>query len=100
MNLVNTPLGNISIVNVHLHATDEDRRLSEINQVLASDRVLPKLILLGNLNAISPSDDRSENSFDQSERRFDVISRLMAEGLTDVLDNKFKYVKPYKVYPT
>lgn len=33
-NLTETPLGNVSIVNVHLHAADEDRRLAEIEEVL------------------------------------------------------------------
>ena len=32
--------------------------------------------------------------------RYDVINRLTEEGLVDVLDNSFKYVKPYKVFAT
>ena len=44
-------------------------------------------ILLGNLNSISPSD--SDPRFDQ---RFEVIQRIAAEGLVDViaLRNKLK----------
>ena len=33
-NLTGTPLGDVSIANVHLHASDEDRRLAEIGEVL------------------------------------------------------------------
>ena len=32
--------------------------------------------------------------------RFDVTNMLTEEGLVDVLDNSFKYVKPYKVFAT
>ena len=67
---------------------------------MTSEFISPKLILLGNLNSISPAEESSENSFDQFDVRFDVINRLTEEGLVDVLDKSFKYVKPYKVFAT
>ena len=74
--------------------------MQEIEEILTSDYVNPKLILLGNLNSISPAEESSENSLDYSDVRYDVINRLTEEGLIDVLDNSFKYVKPYKVFAT
>ena len=87
VNLVDTPLGNISVVNVDLHETNEDNRLQEIEAVLSFDQKFPMWILLGNLNSISPLD--SDPRFDQ---RFEVMHRIAAEGLVDViaLRNKLK----------
>ena len=87
VNLVDTPLGNISVINVDLHETNEDNRLQEIEAVLSFDQKFPMWILLGNLNSISPSD--SDPRFDQ---RFEVMHRIAAEGLVDViaLRNKLK----------
>jgi len=54
--VVDSPLGELSLCNVHLHAHSEDERLKEIGVVLDYQSKFEKNIILGDCNALSRSD--------------------------------------------
>ncbi len=70
-----SPLGPISICNVHLHSTDEARRLAEIKTVLSYQDSCGPQIILGDFNALSCFDPYTD---DESEfgLQFDTIDEM------------------------
>ena len=73
--LAETPLGPVTVCAVHLHATQEDRRLGEIQTVLARQRALGRQILLGDFNAISRNDPYPSPQ-SEFEARTEVTDRV------------------------
>lgn len=64
--VIDSPLGKLSICNVHLHAHSEDERVSEAEVVLGYQSKYNKHIILGDFNSLS----RSDNYGDLSAREF------------------------------
>jgi exodeoxyribonuclease-3 len=54
--VIDSPLGKLSICNIHLHAHSEDERVSEAEMVLSYQAKHGKYIILGDFNSLSRSD--------------------------------------------
>lgn len=54
--VINSPFGELSLCNVHLHSSSEDERLREARVVLGYQSNYKKHIILGDFNALSRSD--------------------------------------------
>jgi len=78
--VIDSPLGKLSICNVHLHAHSEDERVNEAEAVLNYQKKFDKHIILGDFNSLS----RSDNYGDLSAReisyydlaRFETIDKF------------------------
>jgi len=79
----NTPLGNMEICNLHLHAFNEDERIAEVKAVLSTQAASASRILLGDFNAISARDSYPLET-PEFERRFDAVSAIEAAGFVDL----------------
>ena len=64
--VIDSPLGKLSICNIHLHAHSEDERVNEAEAVLSYQSKYDKHIILGDFNSLS----RSDNYCDLSAREF------------------------------
>ena len=77
---IDSPLGEISLCNVHLHDSSEAERLKEISVITKYQSKHKNYIILGDLNAISRSDNHRNLSSEESARydltRFDVTDML------------------------
>lgn len=80
--MLDTPLGRISLVNLHLHASNEAKRLQEITTVLAYQKQFPCQIVLGDFNAVSRKDPYPPG---QSEfEPLTLVTDKMSGRLTDL----------------
>lgn len=79
--VINSPIGELSLCNVHLHANSEDERLKEVKAVLNYQSKYKKYIILGDFNALS----RSDNYGDLSAREFTHYD-LTGFEVTDMLN--------------
>jgi len=75
LTLVDSPLGELAICNLHLDTYSEDRRLKELDIILKHVSKHTNQILLGDFNSIS-SDDNYNLETLEVEARFDVIDIL------------------------
>lgn len=75
LTLVDSPLGELAVCNVHLDAYSEDKRLKELKSILQYVSKHTNQILLGDFNSIS-SDDNYDIETLEVEARFDVIEIL------------------------
>ncbi len=87
---IDSPLGEISLCNVHLHANSEAERLKEIKVIIKYQSKHENHIILGDLNAISRSDNIPNLSTEESTRydltRFDVTD-MLGESYVDVVSH-------------
>ena len=78
--VIDSPLGEISLCNVHLHDSSEVERLKEIEVIIKHQSKHKNHIILGDFNAISRSDDchnlPSEESTRYNLTHFDVTDML------------------------
>ena len=79
--VIDCPLGELSLCNVHLHAHSEDKRLREAEAVLSYQSKYKKYIILGDFNALS----RSDHYDDLSAREFTYYDLTRFEA-TDMLN--------------
>ncbi len=87
---IDSPLGEISLCNVHLHANSEAERLKEIEVIIKYQSKHKNHIILGDFNAVSRSDDLPDLSIEESTRydfpHFDVTD-MLSEGYVDVVSH-------------
>jgi len=85
--VIDSPLGELSLCNVHLHAFSEDERLKEIGVVESHQSKFKLGVVLGDCNAISRLDhydDRSAKEFTQYDlTRFDSTDMFVNNGYID-----------------
>lgn len=58
--IIDSPLGELSLCTVHLHANSEDVRLKELAVIMDYQTKYEKSIILGNFNAIARSDQHGD----------------------------------------
>ena len=75
MTLIDTPLGEVAICNLHLHSTSEDERLKELDAILNHVSEHEHRILLGDFNSLSSDDNYDVESL-EVEARFDLTATL------------------------
>jgi len=98
--VVDSPLGELSLCNLHLHAHSEDKRLNELEIILKYQSRYKTHILLGDFNAISSSDnygDLSAREFTHFDFvRFDVTDMLNKSYLDTLahLSAEDRYTSP------
>ncbi len=77
---IDSPIGEITLCNVHLNTNSEDKRLKEVDMVLNYLSKFEKNIVLGDFNALSRSDhyiDLSKEEFTHYDlNRFEVTDLL------------------------
>lgn len=93
--MVDTALGQLTIVGTHLTPFTEDERLAEIKSILKAVETHPNTIIMGDLNALSPHDDYSHLSWEEmntiqrekfttdQQLRFDTIRTIEEAGFVD-----------------
>ena len=81
--VIDSPLGKLSICNVHLHAHSEDERVRETEVVLSYQSKFDKYIILGDFNSLS----RSDNYDDLSAQEFGFYDLARFEA-TDILNRR------------
>ena len=74
-----TPLGRVSLCNLHLHAYCEDERLRELGQILEHQNSFDRQIIIGDFNALSRLDKDIYPDDPKFELRFDVTDRLTGD---------------------
>ena len=84
VDLTDTPMGTISVCNVHIHSYEEDKRLPEIQQVLSYEHNCDHQIILGDFNAISITDPYPSVTAPEFERRFEVTDKIAQRNLVDL----------------
>ena len=92
---VETGLGDIAIVGVHLTPYTEDQRIREINCILEQLDTYELAVLMGDMNSLAQSDGYSDDivatftevqlkKFTSDGRlRFDIINRILSRGYID-----------------
>lgn len=95
VSLIDSPLGELSIVALHLSPKSEDIRLKEIHFIIDFQKKFTKSFLMGDLNSISRFDRHSPDfaaSFNEKQKkkftsrgkiRFDVIDTVNSAGYID-----------------
>ncbi len=87
---IDSPLGEISLCNVHLHDSSEAERLKEIAVILKHQSKHKNHIILGDFNAVSRSDNCRNFSSEESARddltRFDVTD-ILSRSYVDVVSH-------------
>ena len=78
-----TPDGDMAFSSVHLHAYDEDARLTELAEVLATRPAPADAVIAGDFNALARSDDY-DVPIQGCEMRFDVVDEMLDAGFADV----------------
>jgi len=73
--LIDSPLGELAICNIHLNVNSEDERLKELEIILEYMAVYKNQILLGDFNSIALDDDYDPETL-EVESRFDVTNIL------------------------
>jgi len=73
--VIDSPLGELSICNVHLDAYSEDIRLQQLEIILKLRPECGQQILLGDLNSVTSVDQYDPETL-QVEPRFDVVEQL------------------------
>jgi len=101
--VIDSPLGELSLCNLHLHAFSEDKRLKELEIILKYQSKYKNHILLGDFNSISNKDEYNVESL-EVEKRFDVTD-FLNKNYTDVtsylaLDNGSTHPTPINTDPT
>ncbi len=88
--VIDSSLGEISLCNVHLHASSEDERLKELAVILKYQSRNKNNIILGDFNAISRSDHYADLSAEEFTHydltRFDVTD-MLNRSYVDVISN-------------
>ena len=79
--VIDSPLGKLSICNIHLHARSEDERVREAEVILNYQSKYNKHIILGDFNLLS----RSDNYGDLSAREFTHYDLVRFEA-TDIFN--------------
>ena len=77
--VIDSPLGELSICNLHLHAYSESKRLNELKVILKYQSQYKNHMLLGDFNSLSHKDEYDTKTL-EVENRFDV---------TDILNNNY-----------
>ncbi|MFT5218429.1 MAG: exodeoxyribonuclease-3 [Planctomycetota bacterium] len=72
---IDTPLGLLSILNLHLHDSSEDARLAELELLVNQHHNEPADLVLGDFNAISRIDGYNLKTL-ECEARFEVTDAL------------------------
>ncbi len=87
---IDSPLGEISLCNVHLHDSSEAERLKEIEIIIKYQSKHKNHVILGDLNAISRSDNyrnlSSEEFTHYDLTRFDVTD-MLSRNYVDVVSH-------------
>ena len=73
--VIDSPLGELSICNLHLDAWSENKRLKELEIILRDESEYRNQILLGDFNSVSSSDNYDVERL-EVEARFDVTDIL------------------------
>ena len=93
--VIETELGEISIIGVHLSPYTEDSRALEIDSILNQQKQYPNRILVGDMNSLSAGDDYNKEiikGFNDTQLkkfttdgkfRFDVINKINSLGYVD-----------------
>ncbi len=93
--VIETELGEIAIVGVHLTPDTEDLRLKEIGLIVGRQKKYQNKILMGDMNSLSATDDYNQGiikEFDEAQLnkfttngkfRFDVINKIISIGYMD-----------------
>jgi len=110
--IIETDLGEISIVGAHLSPYTEDSRLLEIDLITNQQRQYQNKILMGDMNSLSASDDYNkeiikgfndmqlEKFTTDGKFRFDVINKINSLGYVDtavVFDKQKRVTVPTRV---
>jgi len=101
--VIDSPLGELSICNLHLHAYSEDKRLNELEVILKYQSRYKNHMLLGDFNSLSYKDNYDTKTL-EVENRFDVTD-ILNKNYTDVtsylgLDNGSTHPTPVNTDPT
>lgn len=93
--VIDTPFGEIAVGSFHLTPYSEERRLKEITWILEYFHEFPRVILMGDFNALSPKDSYPEKfaeTFNETQKkkftvdgkvRMDVIQKVLENGYSD-----------------
>jgi len=78
--VIDSPFGELSLCNVHLHPFSEDERLKQVGVVLSYQSKYKKHIVLGDFNAITRSDNHGDLTAEEFTHydltRFDVTDMI------------------------
>jgi len=101
--VIDSPLGEISICNLHLHAFSENIRLNELKVILKYQSQYKNHMLLGDFNSLSHKDEYDTKTL-EVENRFDVTD-ILNKSYTDVashlaLGNRSTHPTPSNIDPT
>src|SRR4030042_642302 len=95
MAIVDSSVGELSIISTHLTPYSEDLRLPEVDLLVKTQKPYTNKILLGDMNSLSKHDGYKEkmiNSFNEMQMkkftftghlRFDVVGKLELNGYHD-----------------
>lgn len=100
--VIDSPLGEISICNLHLHAYSEDKRLNELKIILKYQSRYKNHMLLGDFNSLSHKDEYDTKTL-EVENRFDVTD-ILNKNYTDVasylaLNDRSTHPAPINIDP-
>jgi len=110
--VIETELGEIFIIGVHLSPYTEDSRILEIGSILNQQKQYPNRILMGDMNSLSDGDDYNKEiikEFNDTQLkkfttdgkfRFDVINKINSLGYVDtavVLGKQKECTVPTKI---
>lgn len=110
--VIETKLGEISIIGAHLTPRTEDLRLSEVNLIANQQKQYPNRILMGDMNSLSATDEydkeiikgfnntQLEKFTTDGKFRFDVINKINSLGYTDaavIFGKQKEYTVPTKI---
>jgi len=80
--VIDSPFGELSLCNLHLHDNSEDIRLKELEYILKYQSKYKNHILLGDFNSLLYKDEYDTKTL-EVENRFDVTD-ILNENYTDV----------------
>lgn len=94
--VVDSNFGELAIVGTHLTPFTEEERLEEVEIILSAASRFDNVVIMGDLNALSPQDEYSHLSYETlnekqrnkfaagQEIRFDVVEEILSAGFVDV----------------
>ena len=97
--LIDTPLGEIDIISLHLSPFTEEERLIEVEELLKSTAKYNNVIIMGDFNSLSVHDKYEGYVAEFNEKqmkkfvtngmlRYDVINRFLEAGFQDIFLNQ------------
>jgi len=85
LSVIDSPIGELAICNLHLDMYSEDFRLREVNEILKHTLPYENLVILGDFNSVSLDGDYDPKTI-EVEYRF-VVTNMLKRFLADAASN-------------